>query len=322
MKITLGVKTEEDFKKAIPSIVYFNHFKAIRFHLESDDNRFNLRQVPYYGGLTCRNADFLVNQCRQLFWNSWSTEHAFLFPKRLGSHDYFKYSLQWGFPQAYYSVYLSMIAFRETQEKTSDNHEKAIKVFGTSVRDGHYPEAICFYASGLYESFSYHNLSNFAGSFKDFNSVASINGIGDAHTQIANFLKSTRERNAWDKRERLEKANDKEFFSKSGHFLKAFRKKHWDKIYGKIPVTSVMNMLYRLRIKANYRDIEAFLNADIAFEAFHENLAFIVDYLNFLHEAYFVKAVGKTSYEYILNGFRPELIEETALRRYEMIKAL
>lgn len=316
MKLTLQVKTDEDFKKAIPSIVYFNHFKAIALHLDSCADRFGLKQLPFYNGLTVKNPDFQLNKCRQLLWNSWSTEHAFLFPKRLGNHEYYKYSLQWGFPQAYYSAYLNMIAFRESLEKTSENHEKAIKVFGTGVKDGHYPLAISFHASGLYKDFQYHNLPDFNGSLKDFNGVSAVVTDQDAQSQIACFLKSTRERNAMDKRERLEKANDKEFFSKSGQFLKTFRKMHWDRIYGKIPVTSVFNMLYRLRIKANYRDIETFLNADIAFSAFHENLAFIVDYLNAIHEAYFAKAVGIEKYRQILDGFPPELIEATARRRF------
>lgn len=322
MALVLQVKTEEDFQKAIPSIVYFNHFKAIALHLSDCSDRTNLKAVTFYNGLKCNNPSFDPKKCRQLFWNSWSTEHAFLFPKRLANHEYYKYSLQWGFPQAYYSVYLNMIAFRETQEPTSDNHEKAIKVFGNSVKDGHYPKAICFYATGLYEEFAYHNLSEFNNSFKDFNGVAAVGDLKQAHQQMANFLKSTRERNAKDKRDRLERDNSREFLSKSGHFLKVFRKKHWDRIYGKIPVTTILNILYRLRIKANYRDIETFLNADIAFEPFHSNIALIVDYLNFLHEAYFAKAVGTETYEYILNGFRRELIEETAIARYKIIRDL
>lgn len=323
MKVHISVRTDEDFKKAIPSIVYFNHFNAIAFHLKNSEDRYELKKVQYFNMLRRQNAEFDLVKSRHLFWNSWSTEHAFLFARRLGDREYFKYSLQWGFPQVYYAAYLGMTAFRETQEKQSENHEKAIKVFGNSVKDGHYPMAISFYAAGLYENFTYQNLPNFLGSFEGFNSVAAFRDVKGAETQIANFLKTTRERNAMDKRDRLERANDHEFLSKSGQFLKRFRKNHWDKIYTKIPVTSIMNMLYRLRIKANYRDIETFLNADIAFHEFHDNLASILNYLSFIHEAYFAKALGSVRYEAILEEFpKRELIEDTAMSRYNMMQEL
>ncbi len=85
--------------------------------------------------------------------------------------------------------------------------------------------------------------------------------------------------------------------------LANFSKARWNIIYGNMPCTSIMNLLYRLRIKANYHDVETFVNADVDFKRFHEHLVFIVDYLNFIHEAYLAKIIGNSMYENILNGF-------------------
>lgn len=319
MALTLLAKSAEQFKKAIPSLVYFNHFAAIAFHIDCDDDRNKVKMVPFFTRIKLLNADFDITKCRQLLWNSWSTENAFLFAERLSNHEYYKFSLQWGFPQAYYSVYLNMAAFHETQGTNSEVHEKSIKIFGNSVKDGHYPRAICFHASGMHEEFKYLNLSSFTGFRTDFNGLSAITDLDGAHLQLATFLKSTRIKNAEDKRDRYKKDNNKDFRNKQGEFLKAFRKSHWDKIYGTIPVTSVLNLLYRLRIKANYRDIETFINADINFAAFHRNLASLVYYLNSLHECYTAKAIGKMEYIEILDSFPKELIRDTASKRFTEI---
>jgi hypothetical protein len=74
--------------------------------------------------------------------------------------------------------------------------------------------------------------------------------------------------------------------------------------------------LYRLRIKVNYHDVETFIHADINFKIFHESLGGIIDYINFVHEAYIVKVIGNKEYENILNKFPNKLNRETALKRY------
>jgi hypothetical protein len=78
--------------------------------------------------------------------------------------------------------------------------------------------------------------------------------------------------------------------------------------------------MYRLRIKANYHDIETFINAEIDFESFHLCLSNIIDYLNYLHEAYIYKVIGNTEYEKILNGFPSHLNEKTAKNRFEKFR--
>lgn len=303
--------------KSIPSKVFFNHFLAINYRISNDSERFNLKKILYFNKLKVRNSNFNIEQVKKLLWNSWSTEYAYRIGEKLDNNEYYKFSLHWNFPQAYYSVYLSMTAFHETQGVSNDQHEKSIKLFGNSIKDKHYPSAIGFYSAGLKNEFTYFGFKEFT-SFPKSNSVLSkIDCLLDAEIQLATFLKTTRRKNAEDKRGRLEKQNDNRFTNGKGEFRKTFNKSHWDIIYKTIPITSVFNLLYRLRIKANYRDIESFINADIDFRSFHASLGELIYYLNFVHEAYIAKTVGAKEYKKILDSFPGHLNGKTAINRYE-----
>lgn len=303
-----SVKSSEDFKKAIPSRVFFNHFNAINYHIQNDKDRYNLKLISFYNSIKVKNPSMKFDDCRKLLWNAWSTERAFNMTSEAESDDFYKFALHWHFPQAYYSVYLSMTAFHESQGVANDNHEKSIKLFGNSVKDGHYPKAISFYSYGEHKNFKYSGLNLMKDFDKGFIGLKSIDSYEKAENQIGVFLKSTRKENAENKRKRGEKeySKRKEFQNSKGELVKSFSKKHWDLIYKTIPETTLLNILYRLRLKANYRDIETFMNADIDFKRFHKCLGEIVSYLNFVHEAYLHKAIGDSEYKKIVNGFKGE----------------
>ncbi|KOY52419.1 hypothetical protein I602_1979 [Polaribacter dokdonensis DSW-5] len=311
------LKTRAEQAKSIPSKVFFNHFFSIIYCLNCNSEKFELKKIPYYNDIKIKNSSFNIDEVRKLLWNSWSTEYAYRIGEKIDNDEYYKFSLHWNFPQAYYSVYLSMTAFHETQGLANEQHEKSIKLFGNSIKDNHYPSAISFYSSGLKNEFEYQGLPTFKEFPKDSSVLRKIECLEDAEIQLATFLKTTRKRNAEDKRNRLAKQNDKRFRNGKGEFRKSFSKNHWDIIYKTIPITSIFNLLYRLRIKANYRDIESFINADIDFKSFHSSLGELIYYLNFVHEAYIAKAIGIVKYEKILNSFPSHLNKETAIKRFE-----
>ncbi len=65
-------------------------------------------------------------------------------------------------------------------------------------------------------------------------------------------------------------------------------------------------------------DVETFINANIDFKAFYESLKNIVGYLNFVHEAYICKCIGKLEYEKILNSISNQINTDTAKKRYKL----
>jgi len=304
--------------KTIPSRVFFNHFYAINFRISSDENRYNLNNLEFFINLNHQNPNEGIdyNKIRRILWNSWSTEYALKTTQLTNNEDYYRFSLHWSFPQAYYSTYLSMSAFHHTQNKANNIHEKSIKIFGNDIKNGIYPHAINFYASGLYKSFEYNNLPNFNNFPDSWSGLTNINNLEEAERQIALFLKTTRKLNAQDKKEKYQSKNHKSFRNKLNKPLKRYRETHWNLIYNHLHYTSIMNLLYRLRIKANYHDIDSFLNADINFRQFHELLTGIINYLNFVHEAFIAKKIGSENYHEIINDFPEHMFDENAETRF------
>lgn len=311
---------QEQRKKAIPSQVFLNHFFAVSYHISCIEDRFDLSKLQYFNNLKLKNLNFDLDIARKLLWNSWSTEYAFSLTTLANNDEYYKFALHWNFPQAYYSIYLSMTAFHETQGIANDQHEKSIKIFGNSIKDEHYPKAISFYCNGLHDEFEFKGLETFSNFPDNYSGLTRIQSYDEAQSQIALFLKSTRKKNAEVKREKLKNIKDKKFLNLKGEFRASFNKRHWDMIYQTIPETTILNIMYRLRIKANYHDVETFINADIDFKTFHESLSNIIYYLNYIHEAYIHKVIGDEKYKNILNSFPGHLNEKTAIERYKKFK--
>ena len=192
----MSLSTGNNFsnKKTIPGKVFYNHFHAIYFFIQSNKKRYKLKEVDYFNQLRVRNTNFNIDKCKTLLYNAWSTEYALNLAKELDNKEYYKNALHWHFPQAYYSIYLAMTAYHVTQGMANDVHEKSIKQFGNEVMTKHYPEAISFYAKGGYKDFEYQGVSSKKQS--DFQSLGSILTIKDAEQQLMSFLKTTRNQNA------------------------------------------------------------------------------------------------------------------------------
>lgn len=183
------IERSEMAKKAIPSKVFFNHFFAVNYNIQADTDRYKLKNIPFFNSLKLQNPKFKNDTVKKLLWNSWSTEYAYNLGTQVNNDDYYKFSLHWNFPQAYYSVYLAMTAFHETQGIANDQHEKSIKLFGNSIKDNHYPDAISFHSSGLHENFKYNKLETFKKIPREYSGLSKIDSLDEAQTQIASFLK-------------------------------------------------------------------------------------------------------------------------------------
>ena len=53
----LKEKSEKD-RKAIPSRVYFNHFNAINYYIQSNSEKYNLKKVHFYNNIKIKNLKF------------------------------------------------------------------------------------------------------------------------------------------------------------------------------------------------------------------------------------------------------------------------
>lgn len=216
--------------------------------------------------------------------NGWSTERLLRTNAALLDGDALRHSLHWAFPQAYYSVFAVTQAYFRAVGYTEAAHASTIKKFGMEVQAGRYPPSLAFYADGSRrKSFAGLCCTKLQQSLDfDPEDGTTIDG------QIAQFLGATRELDLDSKK------TDYKFKTKAGIRRKVLRAEEWEQVSQGLGPTSLLSLLYRKRIKANYRDIDTFLHPELNPATLYRNLLCIVGALNVTHEAMIGVALGRT----------------------------
>jgi hypothetical protein len=219
--------------------------------------------------------------------NGWSTEYLLELNRDSLKGESLRHSLHWAFPQAYYSVFALTLAYFKATGLPEDSHKAVIKKFGQEVMEARYPEALCFAATKA-EPIVFNGLlsTQLSSSIAfDRDNPATVDG------QIAQFLNATR------KLELKGRKSDISLKTKTGTKRKVFRAQDWRQVAEKLGPTSLLSLLYRKRIKANYQDIDTFLHYEIEPTSLYEDLLCVVGAVNFVHEVLIAKAVGRSFLE-------------------------
>ena len=319
--------SDEMRKRSIPAQVFLNHFFGLHFHLQHLPD---LRQFDQLERL--QNYRPLMNEQRtelaqKMLINSWNTEYALKTTASVGDENYLKHALHWTFPQAYYSVLFGLRAFLATPGLVGNSTQLFRQRVGQLVVNGWYPRAVSFYAVGDY---GHYNFARLPISDQETPSLMPASTGRQAQAQIRQFLKTSRDWRAKQLRQRLQANPETALRTKTGTVLQKFERVHWQKITPEIGPTTYFDLLSRLRISANYREIERFVEADIQFKLFHYSLADLVEYFNSIHECYVAKAMGLENYRafveqlpnYLRKGFvqkRFEAVVEPTLRAIESV---
>ena len=82
-----------------------------------------------------------------------------------------------------------------------------------------------------------------------------------------------------------------------------------------------MNLLYRKRIKSNYRDIETYLCQELNPTEIYKYLIAITSTLNFVHESFVFKGLGEKQYLAITKNLNKD-IKEIIQTRVGVIKKI
>ncbi|HEX8529127.1 MAG TPA: hypothetical protein VF646_03865 [Cytophagales bacterium] len=284
---------DENWKKSIPAQVFLNHFFAISFHIGQAGNAYSLHQNVRFAAHKPQLSGADLEQLQRHLLNCWSTEHALRATGQLGGDAFMRNALHWTFPQAYYSVFAGVQAFLHTLG-IRGNHEGLFRrEIGRLVVRGYYPEPIGFYAAGHYDQFSVHRLP--LAKYKPGLQLATQEL--EAQAQIGQFLRTTRRLVAQGVRQAVQNNPDTALRSaRTGDVLQKFSQDHWNQLTWRFGYTTYFDLLCRLRISANHREIERFVEAEIDFKLFHQSLLEMVEYLNCIHEAYVAKAMGLEAY--------------------------
>lgn len=304
--------SDESEKKEIPLRVFENHLRAIVSHLKSDDDFFNLKSNNYFNKGVQGNSSYDEEKLKRLLFNSWSTEFALINSSNNPDDDFKKFSLHWCFPQTYYSIYLSTTAYYLVKNiSLGHNHKGLLKEFCEQIGRGWYPKSMSFWCTGEFNNYTYTNI----GAYEPKNSLSYSEYDADSpNKQIAQFLKTTRDR-LLKKRKNEKQAGRSAIMTKGKDPIPktSYNKADWIALSSNQWNTTIIDLIYRLRIKSNYEQIESFIAADYNVSRIIKCLEEIVFRLNFVNECYIAKIIGFKKYAALVESF-PTQIEDNQIQ--------
>lgn len=258
---------------------------------------------------TCRAAKGWDRRAvGQWLRNGWSTEQLLELNRSSLEEDSLRHSLHWAFPQAYYSAFALTLAYFKATGQTEESHAAVIRKFGQEVTAGRYPEALSFTAAGVKPI----TLTGLSSTALPHSITFARDAPDTVDGQLAQFLRATR---SIDLKARKAAMSLK---TKAGAKRKAFRDQDWREVADKVGPTSLLSLLYRKRIKANYRDIDTFLHADLEPISLYQDLLRVVGAVNFVHEVLIARAVGSAVLVEELQKLPPSARGRVELRLQEI----
>ncbi len=307
-------KYPDNWRNSIPAQVFLNHFFAIHYHIEHSNEAYNLFNIAHFLKYRPVLSEEQLENAGKMLINCWSTEYALRSTAELGDEQYLRNALHWTFPQAYYSILFGIRAFLATQETSSFSEEQIRREMSRLVVKGFYPLPVAYYAAGPFGETSIMKLP--LSGYKAGLHLPSKGAEVQAH--IAQFLRTSRTIRAKKVKQQIQNNPATALRShRTGEILQNFSRKNWKEITWRIGYTTFFDLISRLKISANYREIERFIEADIDFKLFHKSLAEIVGYLNFVHESYVVQAMGLEKYNEIVNSLPQNLQNGFVKQRFE-----
>jgi hypothetical protein len=263
-----------------------NQFKSLGWYAElclknQEMYRAYILSLKTRGNTKKINSDLVKSR----LINSWNTERLMrLIKDNIQNSDGFV--LQWIFAQAYYSVFNSTLAFFEVAGHNEKSHSAVKKKLAYLCKSTKYPDGLCIWSDGAKDSIEVQGLNCSRDNYKQLCYEESDENNLRCH--IASFLEATREINLTEKR----KAMKNDFKTKKGTIKKNLNQSDWDRVSTSLGQTSLLCLLYRKRIKANYQDIDTFLSESIDALDITNSIISLVNTLNFTNELIIQHTIG------------------------------
>lgn len=257
-------------------------FLALAHKLDSSDIENEIYNLDYWNRIN-KSKNNNLQDIEKCLINSWNTENVLDSNHVVIDNTGQSFALQWAFTQAYYSCFGNLLAHFKAIGHTEFSHTAVLRKFGNLMNENKLPNSISFYSKGSIRQITYHNIDK-PSDAKILKLELSNQSTVDNH--ICQFLKATREIKL------IEKAPDFKFKTKAGGPKTNLGTNEWQRVSESVGNTTIMDLLYRKRIKANYQDIETFTYEGFKGKDVLTNLTRIVNRLNFANECYIAKAIG------------------------------
>ncbi|MBI9070137.1 MAG: hypothetical protein JEY94_00975 [Melioribacteraceae bacterium] len=306
IKILTREEEELIFKAKMTQIQFY----ALALKLQKSKILQELTLLKYFNEFK-RSSTCDIKEVKKWIVNGWNTEYLLRINFKTLKGDALRNSLHWSFPQAYYSVYTICLAFFKVAGFTESSHTSVISKVGKLMYEGKYPNVISFLSDGGMKKISFTNINRVELPSTIY--FAKTPEVIDTH--ICQFLKSTREMDLDDR-----KVNIK-CYTVKGKRKVNFSELDWEKVSHNLGYTSIMSLLYRKRIKSNYRDIETFLCEELNVDEVYKYLIAITSSINIVHESFIMKGLGETQYISLYQKLNDE-IKEIIFKRSSAISKI
>lgn len=315
MKFKLKTTEEESAEKQLWFKAEMTHrqFKALYHKLVESDIENEILNLNYFTNSLKPSKNLQLQEVEMWLKNSWNTENVLFHNSSIIQSTGQSFAMQWAFPQAYYSAFCSILAFYKSVGFTQSSHTQVLKEFGYLVATGKYPQSICMYSSGSKKSLTYHNIDK---PIIEKSIELDLDKPETVDNQICQFLKSTREMKSDNQAPKMK------FKSTNGKPRKNLTAEMWNTVSDSIGHTTIMDLLYRKRIKANYLDIDTFNSKEFKAEEVLENLCGVINRLNLVNETFVAKAIGIKEFDKLLAKHMESVSNEIVGKRYLILKAI
>ncbi|WP_346855407.1 hypothetical protein [uncultured Draconibacterium sp.] len=300
-------QTNEKDELYFRSVMNERQFRALAYRLEQADIENEILNNQYFERRVRMSRNCSVKQVEQWLKSSWNTECVLMQNTGIIIDSKQSFCMQWAFPQAYYAVYGSIMAMFKALGFTENSHTAVLKKYASMMVQNKLPESISMCCDGIKESYEFHNINK-----PKYHTNSLELDLWDNVTidnQICRFLGSTRDKRLDDKKEDFKR----KFRTKKGAYRVRFEKEHWQEVSDALGSTTIVDFLYRKRIKGNYEDIETYSSEHFDGLSVLGNLLKVVNRINLVNETYIAKAIGYKNLKTIANSHL-EKVDNSKLR--------
>jgi len=270
--------------------IYNNHF-------------FKNKIKPHY------NPD--IKLIGQYLRNSWNTENVLNLNKIILENSNNSFVVQWGIPQTYYSIFTSILSFYKSIGYPQESHTGVIKRYGDLIEEGKFPESLSMYLTGTKREKLFVNIEKPKGlRTLEFN----IQKPESIDNKICQLLNSTREFKLSE--------SGKEFKRHTKNKVKKLNESQLIEVSKQVGNTTILDFLYRKRIKSNYQDTDTFTSELLDGKTIIDELCHMVENYNLITESYIYKRIGPKGFQKIVESQLKLNGEQIFSKRLDVIRRL
>ncbi len=289
-------------------------FKALGHHLGKADLENEILNNKYYLDKLSLAANHSNIEMVQWLKNSWNTESVLAQNLKIVENTNQAFCMQWAFPQAYYAVFGNILALFKAIGCTESSHTAVLKKYAKMMIEKKLPETISICCTGTKRNLSYHNIDGIVQDTGPFE--LNLGSTDSINNQLRTFLRSTRELRL------KEKAIAMNFKTQKGEKRKKLSDGHWIQVSEKLGPTSMIDFLYRKRIKGNYQDIDTYNSPEFDGISVLNDLICIIDRINLVNESYISKVIEFDTYQAMVTTQLHKVKNEKLSNRIKTIEEI